>query len=192
LDYQTQKINESPPTEYQENSAGSNDHRSEQEDVDRLGMPVDWSDDATNAASKEAPLVMPDPKNPEPLINRLLWLILQNPCRIDNVPTLPSSSQLINFQALRIICAWLSATKKPTTPALMGHFSGTEIGRLLSLLLRREALIPPDSQDKELSDGLKQLNKQLITEAMHQLADDARKGKISAEDLQQALAAHKN
>ena len=191
-DHQSQKNKKSPPTEYLEESAVPEDHRSEQDEIDRLEMPMDWSGDATNAVPKEAPLIMPDPKNPAPLINRLLWLILQNPCRMTNIPTLPSSSQLINFQALRIICAWLSATKKPTTPALMGHFSGTEIGRLLSLLLRREALIPPDSQDKELSDGLKQLNKQLITEAMHQLADDARKGKISAEDLQQALAAHKN
>ncbi|MDB4021854.1 DNA primase [Litorivicinus sp.] len=191
-DHQSQKNNKSPPTEYREESAVPEDHRSEQDEIDRLEMPMDWSGDATNEVPKEAPLIMPDPKNPAPLINRLLWLILQNPCRMTNIPTLPSSSQLINFQAFRIICAWLSATKKPTTPALMGHFSGTEIGRLLSLLLRREALIPPDNQDKELSDGLKQLNKQLITEAMHQLADDARKGKISAEDLQQALAAHKN
>ena len=73
----------------------------------------------------------------------------------------------------------------------MGHFSGTELGRLLSRLLSREALFSEHSYQVEFQDGLNQLKKQLATESMRLLAEDAKRGKISAEDLHQALAAHK-
>ena len=74
----------------------------------------------------------------------------------------------------------------------MGHFSGTELGRLLSKLLGRETLFSESSYEAEFTDGLKQLKKQLVTESMRHLAQDAKRGKISVEDLHQALTAHKN
>ena len=73
----------------------------------------------------------------------------------------------------------------------MGHFSGTELGRLLSKLLNREALFSESAYKAELNDGLNQLKKQLVTESIKLLAEDAKHGKISTEDLHQALTAHK-
>ena len=73
----------------------------------------------------------------------------------------------------------------------MGHFSGTDIGRLLSTLLSRSALFSESSYNAEFADGITQLKKQLITESMQLLADDAKQGKISASDVHEALSAHK-
>ena len=48
----------------------------------------------------------------------------------------------------------------------MGHFSGTELGRLLSKLLNQEALFSESAYETELNGGLNQLKKQLVTESM--------------------------
>ena len=141
----------------------------------------------------EAPsgLQFPNPDKPEPLANRLLWLLLQNPKLMTDPFTIPESSRLINIRALAQVFDWLTTSDNPTTVGLMGHFSGTELGRLLSRLLSREALFSEHSYQVEFQDGLNQLKKQLATESMRLLAEDAKRGKISAEDLHQALAAHK-
>ena len=141
----------------------------------------------------EAPsdLQFPNPDKPEPLANRLLWLLLQNPKLLTDTFTIPERSRLINIRALAQVFDWLTTSDNPTTVGLMGHFSGTELGRLLSRLLSREALFSEHSYQVEFQDGLNQLKKQLATESMRLLAEDAKRGKISAEDLHQALAAHK-
>ena len=141
----------------------------------------------------EAPsdLQFPNPDKPEPLANRLLWLLLQNPKLLTDPFTIPERSRLINIRALAQVFDWLTTSDNPTTVGLMGHFSGTELGRLLSRLLSREALFSEHSYQVEFQDGLNQLKKQLATESMRLLAEDAKRGKISAEDLHQALAAHK-
>ena len=141
----------------------------------------------------EAPsdLQFPNPDKPEPLANRLLWLLLQNPKLMTNPFTIPERSRLTNIRALAQVFDWLTTSDNPTTVGLMGHFSGTELGRLLSRLLSREALFSEHSYQVEFQDGLNQLKKQLATESMRLLAEDAKRGKISAEDLHQALAAHK-
>lgn len=141
----------------------------------------------------EAPsgLQFPNPDKPEPLANRLLWLLLQNPKLMTDPFTIPERSRLINIRALAQVFDWLTTSDNPTTVGLMGHFSGTELGRLLSRLLSREALFSEHSYQVEFQDGLNQLKKQLATESMRLLAEDAKRGKISAEDLHQALAAHK-
>lgn len=137
------------------------------------------------------PLVMPDPERPEPLISRILWMILQMPDQVPELPAIPAHSQLVNARALEAVRQYLGTGKPGSTAALMGHFSGTDIGRLLSRLLKREALVTTQNIGLELNDGILQLKKQLVTESMRQLAQDARSGRISAEDLQEALAAHK-
>ena len=141
----------------------------------------------------EAPsdLQFPNPDKPEPLANRLLWLLLQNPKLLTDTFTIPERSRLTNIRALAQVFDWLTTSDNPTTVGLMGHFSGTELGRLLSRLLSREALFSEHSYQVEFQDGLNQLKKQLATESMRLLAEDAKRGKISAEDLHQALAAHK-
>ena len=141
----------------------------------------------------EAPsdLQFPNPDKPEPLANRLLWLLLQNPKLMIDPFTIPERSRLTNIRALAQVFDWLTTSDNPTTVGLMGHFSGTELGRLLSRLLSREALFSEHSYQVEFQDGLNQLKKQLATESMRLLAEDAKRGKISAEDLHQALAAHK-
>ena len=136
-------------------------------------------------------LQFPNPDKPEPLANRLLWLLLQNPKLLTDTFTIPERSRLINIRALAQVFDWLTTSDNPTTVGLMGHFSGTELGRLLSRLLSREALFSEHSYQVEFQDGLNQLKKQLATESMRLLAEDAKRGKISAEDLHQALAAHK-
>ena len=136
-------------------------------------------------------LQFPNPDKPEPLANRLLWLLLQNPKLLTDTFSIPERSRLINIRALAQVFDWLTTSDNPTTVALMGHFSGTELGRLLSRLLSREALFSEHSYQVEFQDGLNQLKKQLATESMRLLAEDAKRGKISAEDLHQALAAHK-
>ena len=138
-----------------------------------------------------ATLEFPDPNKPEPLANRLLWLLLQNPTLLNEPFQVPERSRLINIQALSQVAEWILNAEKPSTAGLMGHFSGTELGRLLSKLLGRETLFSESSYEAEFTDGLKQLKKQLVTESMRHLAEDAKRGKISAEDLHQALTAHK-
>ena len=141
----------------------------------------------------EAPsdLQFPNPDKPEPLANRLLWLLLQNPKLMIDPFTIPERSRLTNIRALAQVFDWLTTSDNPTTVGLMGHFSGTELGRLLSRLLSREALFSEHSYQVEFQDGLNQLKKQLATESMRLLAEDAKRGRISVEDLHQALAAHK-
>jgi DNA primase len=136
-------------------------------------------------------LQFPDPDKPEPLANRLLWLMLQNPALLREPFSIPERSRLVNVHALGQVFDWVTSAEKPTTAGLMGHFSGTELGRLLSKLLGREALFSECTYEPEFKDGLNQLKKQLVTESMRLLAEDAKRGKISAEDLHQALAAHK-
>lgn len=136
-------------------------------------------------------LQFPNPDKPEPLANRLLWLLLQNPKLLTDTFTIPERSRLINIRALAQVFDWLTTSDNPTTVGLMGHFSGTELGRLLSRLLSREALFSEHSYQVEFQDGLNQLKKQLATESMRLLAEDAKRGRISVEDLHQALAAHK-
>ena len=138
------------------------------------------------------PLVMPSPDKPDPLINRLLWLILQDPQQAISWPLVPDASRLTNVRALREVIRFLTDRGPVSTATLMGHFSGTDIGRLLSALLKRDSLVAAEHLSKELEDGLIQLKKQWVTESMRQLADDAKQGRISVEALQEALAQHKN
>lgn len=133
----------------------------------------------------------PDPNKPEPLANRLLWLVLQNPMLLTEPVPIPERSRLVNIHPLTKVFDWIIRSDKPTTAGLMGHFSGTELGRLLSKLLNQEALFSESAYKSEFNDGLNQLKKQLVTESMKLLAEDAKRGKISAEDLHQALTAHK-
>ena len=133
----------------------------------------------------------PDPNKPEPLANRLLWLVLQNPMLLTKPVPIPERSRLVNIHPLTQVFDWIIRSDKPTTAGLMGHFSGTELGRLLSKLLNHEALFSESAYEAEFNDGLNQLKKQLVTESMKLLAEDAKRGKISAEDLHQALTAHK-
>jgi DNA primase len=133
----------------------------------------------------------PDPDKPEPLANRLLWLVLQNPMLLTEPVPIPERSRLVNIHPLTQVFDWIIRSDKPTTAGLMGHFSGTELGRLLSKLLSQEALFSESAYEAEFNDGLNQLKKQLVTESMKLLAEDAKRGKISAEDLHQALTAHK-
>jgi len=133
----------------------------------------------------------PDPEKPEPLANRLLWLVLQNPMLLTEPVPIPERSRLVNIHPLDQVFDWIIRSDKPTTAGLMGHFSGTELGRLLSKLLTQEALFSESAYEAEFNDGLNQLKKQLVTESMKLLAEDAKRGKISAEDLHQALTAHK-
>ncbi len=133
----------------------------------------------------------PDPNKPEPLANRLLWLVLQNPMLLTKPVPIPERSRLVNIHPLTQVFDWIIRSDKPTTAGLMGHFSGTELGRLLSKLLNHEALFSQSAYEAEFNDGLNQLKKQLVTESMKLLAEDAKRGKISAEDLHQALTAHK-
>ena len=147
--------------------------------------------DAIDDATALQPIVLPDPNRPDPLCNRILWLVLQNPAALKDFPEIPPASKLPNIRALAAVCEWLARTEQPTTPALMGYFSGTEIGRLLSKLLARESLSAESQHAQELEDGLAQLKKHWVTEAMQQLAQDAKRGKVSAEDLHKAFSAHK-
>ena len=157
----------------------------------------DFSDHVEPPIEMETPIEVPpkiqfpDPDKPEPLTNRLLWLVLQNPMLLTEPVSIPERSRLVNIHPLAQVCNWIIQTDKPTTAGLMGHFSGTELGRLLSKLLNREALFSESAYEAELNDGLNQLKKQLVTESMKLLAEDAKRGKISTEDLHQALTAHK-
>lgn len=117
--------------------------------------------------------------------------MLQNPGLLKEPFSVPERSRLINIHALGQVFNWVTIAEKPTTAGLMGHFSGTELGRLLSKLLGREALFSESTYEPEFKDGLNQLKKQLMAESMRLLAEDAKRGKISAEDLHQALTAHK-
>jgi len=117
--------------------------------------------------------------------------VLQNPMLLTEPVPIPERSRLVNIHPLAQVCNWIIQTDKPTTAGLMGHFSGTELGRLLSKLLNREALFSESAYKAELNDGLNQLKKQLVTESIKLLAEDAKHGKISTEDLHQALTAHK-
>ena len=140
---------------------------------------------------ESAKLYFPDPDKPEPLANRLLWLVLQNPSLLQTAFPISDRSRLINIHALNRVFEWILNSDKPTTAGLMGHFSGTDLGRLLSKLLNREALFSESSYQDEFTDGLTQLKRQLVTESMKFLAEDAKQGKISPEDLHQALSEHK-
>lgn len=133
----------------------------------------------------------PDPSKPEPLSNRLLWLLIQKPELYSETIEISERSRLVNIQALAQVINWIERKNNPTTASLMGHFSGTDIGRLLSTLLSRSSLFSESSYNAEFVDGVTQLKKQLITESMQLLAKDAKQGKISAEELHEALAAHK-
>ncbi|HBX25951.1 MAG TPA: DNA primase [Gammaproteobacteria bacterium] len=137
------------------------------------------------------PIEFPDPSKPEPLSNRLLWLLLQKPDLCSEPIEISKRSRLVNIQALAQVINWVENKNNPSTASLMGHFSGTNVGRLLSTLLSRSALFSESSYDAEFKDGITQLKKQLITESMQLLADDAKQGKISVKDLHQALSAHK-
>ncbi len=136
-------------------------------------------------------LLMPTPENPMPLVNRLLWLLLQDPSLYEEALVIPENSRLVNIQALGEVFRWLEQALTRTTASMMGHFSGTELGRLLSKLLSQEALFGANSYKTEFLGGVYQLKKQLVTESMHQLAKDAKQGKISSVDLHQALTEHK-
>ena len=157
----------------------------------------DFSDHVEPPMEMETPIEVPpeiqfpDPDKPEPLANRLLWLVLQNPMLLTEPISIPERSRLVNIHPLAQVFDWIIRTDKPTTTGLMGHFSGTELGRLLSKLLKQEALFSESAYETELNGGLNQLKKQLVTESMKLLAEDAKRGKISAEDLHQALTAHK-
>ena len=157
----------------------------------------DFSDYVEPPIEMETPLEVapkiqfPDPDKPEPLANRLLWLVLQNPMLLTEPVPIPERSRLVNIYPLGQVFDWIIQTDEPTTAKLMGHFSGTELGRLLSRLLNRKALFSVSAYEAELNDGLNHLKKQLVAESMKLLAEDAKCGKISAEDLHQALTAHK-
>ncbi len=80
---------------------------------------------STEVASK---IQFPDPDKPEPLANRLLWLVLQNPMLLTEPIPIPERSRLLNIHALAQVSNWIVQTDKPTTAGLIGHFSGTELG----------------------------------------------------------------
>jgi len=164
-----------------------NEDKQHEDFADHLEPPMEM-----DTPSEVLPKIQfPDPDKPEPLANRLLWLVLQNPMLLTESVPIPERSRLVNIHPLTQVFDWIIRSDKPTTAGLMGHFSGTELGRLLSKLLHQEALFSESAYEAEFNDGLKQLKKQLVTESMKLLAEDAKRGKISAEDLHQALTAHK-
>ncbi|MEG3593245.1 MAG: DNA primase [Pseudomonadota bacterium] len=168
-------------------SLGSDTKPDDQEFRDHVNAPINFEEPQPDSASVE----FPDPSKPEPLSNRLLWLLLQKPDLYSETIEIPERSQLKNIQVLAQVINWIKDKNRPTTASLMGHFSGTDIGRLLSTLLSRSALFSESSYNAEFEDGVSQLKKQLITESMQLLADDAKQGKISASDVHEALSAHK-
>ena len=168
-------------------SLGSDIKPDYQELRDHVDAPINFEESNPDSPSIE----FPDPSKPEPLSNRLLWLLLQKPDLYSETIEISERSRLVNIQALAQVINWIKDKNYPTTASLMGHFSGTDIGRLLSTLLSRSALFSESSYNAEFADGVTQLKKQLITESMQLLADDAKQGKISASDLHEALLAHK-
>jgi DNA primase len=186
---------ESQPSAPDASETASLDHLREiTEASDAPSEPIDAMEEPPVEEVPEAaqPVIFPDANRPDPLCNRIIWLILQDPAALTDIPDVPDRSRLPNVQVLAAICDWLRTTDHPTTPALMGYFSGTEIGRLLSRLLKRDSVSAEGEQRQELEDGINQLKKQWVTEAMHQLAADAKQGKVSVEDLHKAVRAHKN
>ena len=159
----------------------------DQEFRENADAPINFEELQTDSPAIE----FPDPSKPEPLSNRLLWLLLQKPDLCSETLEISKRSRLINIQALAQVMNWVKNKNNPSTASLMGHFSGTDVGRLLSKLLSRSALFSESSYGAEFEDGVTQLKKQLLTESMQLLADDAKQGKISAKDLHQALSAHK-
>jgi len=159
----------------------------DQEFRENADAPINFEELQTDSPAIE----FPDPSKPEPLSNRLLWLLLQKPDLCSETLEISKRSRLINIQALAQVMNWVKNKNNPSTASLMGHFSGTDVGRLLSKLLSRSALFSESSYGAEFEDGVTQLKKQLLTESMRLLADDAKQGKISAKDLHQALSAHK-
>ena len=159
----------------------------DQEFRENLKTPINIEEPEPTSPSLE----FPDPTKPEPLSNRLLWLLLQKPSLSSTTVEISEHSRLVNIQALSQVINWINDKNNPTTARLMGHFSGTDVGRLLSTLCNRSALFSESSYNAEFVDGVKQLKKQLVTESMQLLAEDAKQGKISAKDLHKALSAHK-
>ena len=54
-----------------------------------------------------ASVEFPDPSKPEPLSNRLLWLLLQKPDLYSETIEIPERSQLKNIQALAQVINWI-------------------------------------------------------------------------------------
>ena len=185
---------ENPPSTSTDPEIASLDQlREVAETSDAWSPPPDMAEEPPVEVTTEAeqPVIFPDPNRPDPLCSRIIWLILQNPTTLTDIPDVPDGSRLPNIQVLAQIFTWLKATDHPTTPALMGYFSGTEIGRLLSRLMRRDSLSAEANHAQELEDGINQLKKQWVTETMQQLAADAKHGKVSVEDLHKVYSAHK-
>lgn len=154
-------------------------------------MPEDV-DDASRAPAGSQPLTMPSSGRPEPLVNKILWILLQHPKLPEDFPAIPAHSQLINISALISVAEVIKGQPSISTASLMGHFSGTDMGRLLSQLLKRDLLLRPDDLNLELKHSLVQLKRQLVTESMKTLAEDAKHGRISVERLHEAFQQHKN
>ena len=87
---------------------------------------------------------------------------------------------------------WTQANPNASTAKLVGYYSGTETGRLLSALLKTEPLVADQDLTREYQDALLNLKKQLVTESLKQLARDATSQSMSARDLHQALTAHRD
>lgn len=153
------------------------------------------ADEAMHAPPERTPvprLVMPIIGRPLPLASKVLWMLVQRPdLAVDRIE-IPTHSELPNIQIVADLFLWTQANPNASTAKLVGYYSGTETGRLLSALLKTEPLVADQDLTREYQDALLNLKKQLVTESLKQLARDATSQSMSARDLHQALTAHRD
>jgi len=137
-------------------------------------------------------LQLPVSGRPLPLVSKMIWMLVQRPELAATQVSIPERSELPNAQVLADLFAWATTHPEASTAKLVGHYSGTEIGRLISSLLQMEPLVAERDLTQEYTDALQNLKKQLVTESLQQLARDATSQPMSAQQLHQALAAHRN
>jgi DNA primase len=153
------------------------------------------ADEAIHAPPERTPvprLLMPIIGRPLPLASKVLWMLVQRPdLAVDRIE-IPTHSELPNIQIVADLFLWTQANPNASTAKLVGYYSGTETGRLLSALLKTEPLVADQDLTREYQDALLNLKKQLVTESLKQLARDATSQSMSARDLHQALTAHRD
>ncbi|NBS12349.1 MAG: DNA primase [Gammaproteobacteria bacterium] len=142
-------------------------------------------------APSPRPTLLPITGRPLPLASKMLWMLLQRPDLAQEYCAIPSLSELPNVHVLDAVWQWLRQTPTASPAKLMGYFSGTETGRLLSALLKTEPLVAAQDLPREYQDALSNLKKQFVTERLKQLARDANSHPMSAQDLHRALTAHR-